>query len=77
MKKYDLEDNYIIWVVDMPWNTSELQDFKILKRYNKLCDQFRYFILKYQKAQNVFLPFFDGIDIEMMIDIVRETDINY
>jgi len=61
----------------MPWNTNELQEPKILKRYNRLCAQFRHFILKYQKAQNVFLPFLKGVEIEKIMDIVRGTDINY
>lgn len=60
LRKYNLEQPYIIWAVAMPWSAKELQRTDIKQRYEKLCGQFRNLLESKNDAHHVFLPFFAG-----------------
>lgn len=75
--RHNLDEKYMMWAVAMPWNKKELQNPEIKKRYDRLCNQFRHFLLSLKEIQHVFLPYFAGTDIDMINEIVRNTDIHY
>lgn len=75
--RHNLDEKYMMWAVAMPWNKNELQNPEIKKRYDRLCSQFRHFLLDLKDLQHVFLPYFAGTDIDMINDIVCNTNIRY
>lgn len=77
LMRHNLDEKYMMWAVAMPWNKNELQNPEIKKRYDRLCSQFRHLLLGLKDLQHVFLPYFSGTDIDMINDIVCNTDIHY
>lgn len=67
-----INNEYLIWIVAMPYDSKEMQNDKIIERYNLLVRQIAKLVDSYSDRNhlNVFLPFYHGTDTVLINDIV-------
>ena len=77
LNKYQLKNDYMIWVPANPFSLEEMKEEKYQRRYELLVSQFRTLIERYKDKQHVFLPYFQNSDIKIINDIVKDLNIDY